>query len=120
MEVSNLSQQSKRKLPDKIKINWRTYKILKKDTVRGGDNYIGTALQGLGEIEIKKDQEHGTERVTLLHEIFHCILYFAGNELQKNEDFMEMLSNNVYQVLKDNPELVRYLLDEKEKAENEG
>lgn len=115
MEGFHLNQQQKNELPKTIKINWRTYKILKKETLQGGDDYVGNVFQSSGEIEIKKDQEFYAEKITVLHEIIHCILYHAGSKLKKDEDFIEMVANGIYQVLKENPEVVRWIVNEDEK-----
>ena len=104
----------KNDLPETIKINWRIYKIIKKEIIKGGDDYIGNVFQNLGEIEIKQNQEYYSERITMLHEIFHSILYFAGNKLKEDEDFIEMLANGIYQVLKENPEVMKWIINEKE------
>lgn len=87
--------------------------------LNGGERFVGHALLCDGTISIKAGQEFHAEKITLLHEIFHGILYFAGHKLQSDENFLEVLSNSVYQLLKDNPELVKYLLLE-EKNDKQG
>lgn len=42
------------------------------------------------------------QRYTLMHETFHAILYEMGNDLHKDEQFTEAISNIMCQVIKDN------------------
>lgn len=96
-------------IPDKVKIGWRNYAI-QLDEHRTGAN--GGDLYG----EIKYEQniiylydklEHDEQAVTLLHEIIHGILYMMGSELRDNEMLITGLSENLYQVIKDNPEIFK-------------
>lgn len=107
-----MNQQQKNELPETIKINWRTYKIIEKDTVSGGDNYLGFVNNNEGFIELKKDdQDSAGKRVSFLHEVVHSILYYAGNKLKRDENFIEMMANGIYQILKENPEVVKWIIN---------
>lgn len=97
-------------IPDKVKIGWREYNIIQDEhrtSDDGGDLY--------GQIEYEKNQiylydKQGEENkiVTLLHEIIHGIFYMSGQtEWRTNEDLINCLSENLYQVIKDNPELLK-------------
>lgn len=92
-------------IPEKIKIGWRTYNIEQgehRSGNNGGDLY--------GEIQYEKDQiyiyegqSEENKRVTLLHEILHGIFFMTGqSEYRNNENLVTLLSENLYQVLKDN------------------
>lgn len=106
-----MNQQQKNELPETIKINWRTYEIIEKDTCSGGNYYLGSNDAHAGIIEIKKGQDGDSKRVTILHEVIHSILRYAGNKLKKDENFIEMMANGIYQVLKENPEVVKWIIN---------
>jgi len=85
-----------------------------KDTVSGGDNYLGFVNNNEGFIELRKDGENNSKRISFLHEVVHSILYYAGNKLKRDEDFIEMMANGIYQVMKENPEIVKWIIKENE------
>jgi hypothetical protein len=92
-------------IPETIKIGWRNYVINQGEHKAGSD---GGDLYG--EIEYEKRQIYLYEKidddeksVTLLHEIFHGIFFNMGNALRSDENFITALAENVYQVMKDNP-----------------
>lgn len=48
------------------------------------------------------------KEVTLLHEIVHELLYFMGkDDLRNDESFVTAFSENLYQVIRDNPEVFK-------------
>lgn len=61
-------------------------------------------------IKIKKDLGKDIKKVTLLHEIIHGIFENSGQrELNTNEDLINSLANSIYQIFKNNNELIEYL-----------
>jgi Zn-dependent peptidase ImmA (M78 family) len=96
-------------IPEKVKIGWRSYTVTQgehKTGSNGGDLY--------GQIEYEKRQifiyakiDDDEKSVTLLHEIAHGILFNMGSELRTDENFITAFSENLYQVIKDNPSLFK-------------
>jgi hypothetical protein len=98
------------KIPEQVKIGWRNYKVEQGEhraADNGGDLY--------GEIQYEKsniflyDKLPEDEKcVTLLHEILHGIFYITGHkDLRENESIIECISENLYQIIRDNPEMFK-------------
>jgi len=98
------------KIPAKVKIGWREYRIEQGEhriADNGGDLY-GEIQYEQGRIYIYDKQSEENKAVSLLHEIIHGILYLCGREKQRgDEGLVTALSENLYQVIKDNPEMFR-------------
>lgn len=63
-------------------------------------------------ITVSRGQHPLHERATFLHEIIHAIANHTGHaELRDNEDHTEALSYALVHVLRNNPELVKYLTE---------
>ena len=94
-------------IPKTLKIGWRNYTINQSEHKagnNGGDLY--------GQIEYEKRQiylydkiDADEKSVTVLHEVLHGIFYNMGNALREDENFVTALAENLYQVIKDNPEM---------------
>lgn len=96
-------------IPDKVKIGWRTYAIEQAEhrSAEGGDLY-GAINYDDAKIYIYDKQSEENKIVTLLHEIIHGIFYLSGQkEWRENEQLVECLSENLYQVFKENPNLLK-------------
>ena len=93
------------KIPDKVKIGWRTYEV-EQDEHRSADNggdLYGEIKYEEGKIYLYDKQSEENKNVTLLHEIIHGIFFMTGHsDYRTNEDLITLLSENLYQVLKDN------------------
>ena len=93
-------------IPDKVKIGWRTYDIEQgehRSADCGGDLY-GEIRYDQNKIYLYDKQDEESKKVTLLHEILHGIGYMIGDtEFRKNEGLITALSENLYQIMKDNP-----------------
>lgn len=96
---------STKPIPKKIKINWRVYDIEHGEHragSHGGDLY-GSIMCEDNNIYIYEKLDNDNQWVALLHEIIHGIFYFAGQgDLFKNEDVINLLAENLYQVLREN------------------
>lgn len=65
------------------------------------------------EIQVEKSLSNSPKQATLLHEVIHVILDFAGcKEAAKSEDIVGALSYGLLQVLRDNPEFTKGLLSD--------
>ena len=87
------------KIPKKLKIGGHIFKIVlekesKAKTSRGHN--CGHSDRTTGIISINADLIQSEQELTLIHEIFHLI----NGEL--NETLLDSLSEQVYQVFKDN------------------
>lgn len=84
-------------IPKKLKIGGHTYKVI---TEKPGEinerGTCGVTNKSKGIISINKNLIQSEKECTLIHEIFHII----NNEL--NEAVIESLSQQLYQVLREN------------------
>lgn len=97
-------------IPDKVKIGWRSYEVVQGEH-RSGDNggdLYGEISYEENKIYIYDKQSEENKIVTLLHEILHGIFYLSGHdEWRKNEELIQCVSENLYQVIKDSPDLFK-------------
>ena len=87
------------KIPNKLKIGGHTFKVLEKDLTNacGQTEYLGLT------ITIDKDAKQSVKEATLLHEIIcHCINTTFTGESHPAHALMDSISEQIYQVLKDN------------------
>ncbi len=86
------------------------YEIKELDIVDENPDVLGQIIYQKQLIEIKKSLPKDMKNTTILHEILHGILFHSGKqELNKNEDLIESLSNSIYQILKSNKKLITSL-----------
>ena len=110
------------KLPVAIKIGTQDWTVVehtsKEDGMLYEDNY-GYTLERRNMIVIDKDASDTRKKQVLLHEILHAIrfTFFTGNKMSSKlnfEDtehyFIGMYEETLLMVLKDNPQLIEYLL----------
>ncbi len=95
-------------IPNTVKIGWRNY-IIEQGEHRAGDgggDLCGEINYEAGKVYIWDKQDDESKLITLLHEIFHGIMYFIGRgDLRTDENFITALTENFYQVMKDNPSI---------------
>lgn len=95
-------------IPEQVKIGWRVYNIEldeHRGTEQGGDLY-GQINYEQNKIYLYDKQDEDNMNVTLLHEILHGIGYLIGDvDFRQDEGLITALSENLYQVMKDNPKL---------------
>lgn len=96
-------------IPESVKIGWRNY-VIEQGEHRAGDN--GGDLYGEISYERRKiflydKMDKDEQNVTLLHEIAHGILYNMGSVLRTDENFITAFSENLYQVILDNPDIFK-------------
>lgn len=86
------------------------YEIKELDIIDENPDVLGQITYQKQLIEIKKTLPRDMKNTTILHEILHGILFHSGKqELNKNEDLIESLSNSIYQILKSNKKLITSL-----------
>lgn len=85
------------KIPKTLRISGITWKVEQVDGSQVSEDFaIGCMDERTQTIKLDKSLSQEMKEATLLHEIFHCIDY------QLEHDLVEMLSNQLYQVLKEN------------------
>ena len=97
-------------IPDKVKVGWREYIIEQKEhrTAEGGGDLYGDIHYEDCKIYIYDKQPEFNKPSTLLHEIIHGIFYISGHEeWRKNEELIDCITENLYQVIKDNPDMFK-------------
>lgn len=97
------------KLPKKIEVLNRTYKVIEKDMSEG--NHIGRGQFSKGEICIDSNMDSQVQADTLLHEIIHLILIAMGHEVGEGEDLhtennVLVIANGLSAFIRDNPGLM--------------
>jgi len=97
------------KLPEKIEVLNRTYKVIKKDMSEG--NHIGRGDFGRGKLYIDANMDSQVQADTLLHEIIHLILIGMGHELNDDnglhkEKNILVIANGLSAFIRDNPGLM--------------
>ena len=94
-------------IPETVKIGWRNYTITQSEhrTGDGGGNLLGEITYEKRQIFLYDKLDEDEKSVTLLHEIAHGILFNMGSELRTDENFITAFTENLYQVIKDNPNM---------------
>lgn len=93
------------KIPSKVKIGGITYSVVitENRNVENGDILMGEVTYTDAQIYLNEKCAQEPKEQTLLHEIFHVILRQMGRkDLNEDEYFVDGLSMNLYQVMKDN------------------
>ena len=99
------------KLPESIKIGGHTVKVLFPYAFRDRGDVAGQADYGLLEIRLRNEDLGGCRRedsavmTTFIHEIIHLICEVYNGRVQLDEPVIEALSQGLYQVFADNPDL---------------
>ena len=107
-----------------IKVGPQKFDIIQRDPREDGmlnDGAYGYTLDGKNVIVLSSDLSNGKEKVTMLHEILHAVrMSNDGMPRPTKEDdfetwehyFIAMYETGLLAVLKDNPKLVEWLLNE--------
>jgi len=101
------------KLPKKIEVLNRTYKVVESDMSEGSS--IGSAKFSTGMIVIDSNSDSQLQADTLLHEIIHAILTAMGHEISEKEGLhteenVLIISNGLAAFLRDNPETFKEII----------
>jgi hypothetical protein len=113
-----------RMLPKKIKVGPQVFEVIERSHKEDGmlnDGSYGYTLDIHNTIVIDKDIHHSKKGVTLLHEVMHAarMVFENPTKPKKNAEFEEwehhfigIWENSLLMILRDNPDLVEYLLKE--------
>ena len=100
------------KIPESIKIGYRDYKLEKwKQTVASANDAHGQFISKEGIIGYTDEEKGVSHANTILHELFHAIIYQWHIDLddKMEEEVVNGLTNGLTTVFVDNPELMDYL-----------
>ena len=107
-----------------VKVGPQKFDIIQRDPKEDGmlnDGAYGYTLDGKNVIVLSSDLSNGKEKVTMLHEILHAVrMSNDGMPRPSKEDdfeawehyFIAMYETGLLAVLKDNPKLVEWLLND--------
>ena len=99
-------------IPDKIKVGYRDYKLEEwKQTVASANEAHGQFFSKEGVIGYTVEEKGVSHANTILHELFHAIIYQWHIDLDEKmeEAVVNGLTNGLMTVFVDNPELMDYL-----------
>jgi len=109
------------KRPTSIKIFGQKYKI--KYTLEDKDSY-GLTTSEINTIELRPDLPEDKLVRVFMHEITHAIIFETPMSMRKRfdvEEVCDIVGYHVVDMLKENPEIVQYILREiEEEAEQVG
>lgn len=97
-------------MPTKVIVAGVNYTVTEKDYVEINDNAnaLGLCVYDKSVIEVKSTMSGDRKEEVFIHELFHAILFEAGFD-EHDEDMVNRASKVLYQVLKDNPNLLNPL-----------
>jgi Zn-dependent peptidase ImmA (M78 family) len=101
-------------IPAKVKIGWREYEVIQGEhrSGDGGGDLYGEIQYEQNTIFIWDKLDHDNKAVTLLHEIIHGLFYMCGRtDLRNDEGLVTAVSEALYQIMLDNPDMFRPLAD---------
>lgn len=97
------------KMPTEIKVGCHVYSVLRKTKQQMPDCLGECDFDNL-QISVRKSLRLSKAQETILHETLHaCTDPSLKEGKAREEDFVNTVSPVLLQVLKDNPELVKYL-----------
>ena len=99
-------------IPDKIKVGYKEYKLEEwKQTVASAKDAHGQFFSKEGIIGYTEEEKGVSHANTILHELFHAIIYQWQIDLDERveETVVHGLANGLSTVFVDNPELMDYL-----------
>lgn len=98
------------KIPKVIKAVGRSYQVHVEESKDFTGELNGEVNVDKQVIRIASGQGFEGERETLLHEVIHIVEKLFAVDLE--EEQVKVLSNALFNVLRDNPKFVSYLLEE--------
>lgn len=93
------------KIPKKVKVGGTHYKIKFVNEVSIGPEYCGSCDSSKLLIEVMNSYKKPAKEQIFLHELLHAI--FNHCDLEHDEHLIEILSQALYMVIKDNPEVFK-------------
>jgi hypothetical protein len=105
-------------MPKKIRVGHAVLEVRNDATTAAeltSEQLAGSSNGNFLYIRVRNDLPYQTQAETLLHEVLHMVLFFSGLDLDadQEEKIVRPAAMTLYGVLKDNPQLLKYLLEEK-------
>lgn len=103
-------------LPKTVRVMGIPYTVVKQDRITVNDqNADGAVTYNSALIEVVNGMPIEVERVVVMHEVIHAMFKGQGqNDYRHDEDLIEAVAHGVIQVIRDNPQLLSYLLLDRE------
>jgi hypothetical protein len=100
-----------RPLPRSVVVGYRTYRVDLIDAATAdAEKFDGCIQHNLGRIYLDERMSPPAMANTLLHEILHACWYMGGlYEAPVEEVAVVVLSNQLSQVIRDNPDVVKWI-----------
>lgn len=110
---------TRRKRITKVNLSPKTYKVKRKNKVLVGKEKLvcdGYCDDSRSEIYLDKNLSISSDKVILLHEIIHAILYTAGlDKFPKTEEhIVSLISPGLIRFMRENKNVIRYFMEEDE------
>jgi len=96
-------------LVELLKILEIDYDIQVSNTIRDEEESSGLCEPDLSLIQISSHCSEQVKKVTLLHEVVEAIC--SQLDIQIKHHYIELLETGLFQVLRDNPEFVEYIME---------
>lgn len=111
---------AKPSIPTTVKVGPYDWTIVPDHEMAQVDEVWGTTLIPSHQIRLDPQAPPARLRATLLHEVLHVVMNVSGLSFRFNdkedrvneESVVREVSTLLYQVIRDNPDLVEYLLEE--------
>lgn len=107
--------------PERVRVGVTTYSITRAEIESEEDSYCwGKADHPRSRIVIDSRLTIKNATTTLVHELMHCAIFMSGLDVKfhnadfSEEDLVAGISNIWYGVMLDNPDLVRWLMQQGE------
>jgi hypothetical protein len=106
---------TKSRAPASIRIGPIDFAVDVREDLREDDRALdGQIRYGETTIRLHADLAHQAQVQTLLHEVVHGMLTQMGRaKMCKDEELVDALAFSLYQVIRDNPDLVRMIMEKK-------
>ncbi len=114
--------KSKVAIPERIYIGGVWYRVLLEDELENDDGIELLGQHDYGRLALHLSRATAPELLpfVLLHEVLHACVTVCGADSHQEEHLVAGLSHVLLQVLRENPNLVRYLLSPTEEREERG
>lgn len=103
--------------PKTVRVVGKTYTVNFVEKIDEKDS-CGEQERDAQQIKIKINQHHESARETLLHEVIHAVEEQLSLGLKEKQ--VHCLAIGMFQVLNENPDLVKYLLEKSPKRKRRG
>lgn len=103
-------------LPSSIRIGYLDFTVTHNNSPTHSDSALGYTRKDAGHIHINEHQSKVNKVNTVIHEVLHAIVHTQGIPIndELEEQVVNALANGLTQVIRDNPHLMQYILEQLE------